>query len=114
MTGIDTAAIEARLAAATPGPWVRRHGNVEHYFPHIGEYGDICTPDDANADLIAHAPTDLRNLLDRLAAVEAERDEAMARLAAVREVTAAWASDQSSGVKVHCGRKLRDALDGDR
>lgn len=32
MTDIDTAAIEARLAAATPGPWVWRHDTLMERF----------------------------------------------------------------------------------
>ncbi len=55
MTDIDTAAIEARLAAATAGP--------EQWAPIPGTE---------------------------------------------------WAAQQSSGVKVHCGRNLLAALDGER
>lgn len=113
MTDIDTAAIEARLAADTAPTWHVCDDDATQVRDVFGRLVASAEGVD-EADLIAHAPTDLRNLLDRLAAVEAERDEAMARLAAVREVAAAWASDQSSGVKVHCGRKLRDALDGER
>lgn len=83
--------IEARLAAASSGPWavVSDHpayaigagdqgyrvvqtpnqNNYCHYGPSqpwLGVHGE------ANAALIAHAPTDLRHLLDALAAAEAE------------------------------------------
>jgi len=77
---LDTAAIEARLAAATPGPW-RLQRNVAWVFAPDGnrEVAIHCTPFDeawtadagdyrdgqrANANLIAHAPADIRALLD--------------------------------------------------
>lgn len=75
MTPTDIAAIEARLSAATPGPWgwVSRgshdalcaaDGAVVHSDGSAaGEYGpdiDVSGPD---ANLIAHAPTDIADLL---------------------------------------------------
>lgn len=67
------ASIEARLDAATPGPWefdettsIIDAGEVSVAHVHI-------THDDsgsANADLIAHAPADLRYLLDRVRELE--------------------------------------------
>lgn len=78
--------IEARLAAASQGPWRAYQHNYGGVYevcdcghdyhvvpteggPRLGESGAA-----ADADLIAHAPADLRWLLDSLAAVEAERD----------------------------------------
>jgi flavin-dependent dehydrogenase len=70
---IDLEAIKARLSAATPGPW-RRDGN--HRAKVRGGDGDTLTrvvpessdepwspTDEANADLIAHAPGDIAALI---------------------------------------------------
>ncbi|MEN9315078.1 MAG: hypothetical protein RIS35_1471 [Pseudomonadota bacterium] len=67
------AEIRARLDAATPGP------NGARLFPPIGipqPWGPPLMPtvDRPNADLIAHAPTDIAWLLDRLDELETERD----------------------------------------
>ena len=63
--------IEARLANATPGPWLlpesARSGRQMVFV--TGEFGtyNICDSagemDTANAELVAHAPTDLPNLI---------------------------------------------------
>ena len=66
----DLAAIRARLAAATPGPWLRYgDGTYEVYvdadqddLPSVTHGSD--RPEDA--DLIAHAPTDLAALCDEV------------------------------------------------
>lgn len=83
---LDTAAIEARLAAATPGPWVKHDDTaISHRVqPRVkslsqpGWYLPICNGieydrpggnrynQDNNLDLIAHAPADLRALLDEV------------------------------------------------
>ena len=83
MTKEQLDAIRARLDAATPGPW-----RLESPFPAIyiaaGErdyIAELMGPwDDArweqrwkvDAELIAHAPTDLRALLDEVEALQAE------------------------------------------
>lgn len=60
--------IEARLAKATPGPWVERDDEIWGHTATIVSHRRVCTPRDANrvanADLIAHAPSDIRALLD--------------------------------------------------
>ena len=74
------AQIEARLAAATPGPW-----RIVYWSPDEPEVNAIlaekqtfvvCANEDpiepADATLIAHAPDDLRYLLDALAAERTE------------------------------------------
>lgn len=79
--GLDLDALKARLAAATQGPW-RRDGN--HRAKVRGADGDTLArvvpessdepwsaTDEANADLIAHAPGDLAALV---AEVERLRD----------------------------------------
>lgn len=79
MNSEQRAEIEARLAAATPGPWqaftftpgphpvvVRLEdsdGDVE--YPEIGRFHGK-----ANALLAAHAPADIRALLDRVQELE--------------------------------------------
>ena len=110
---IDLEAIKARLSAATPGPW-RRDGN--HRAKVRGGDGDTLTrvvpessdepwspTDEANADLIAHAPGDIAALVaevERLRAdnarimLEAERhrriaDEAIERIESAEEERAA-------------------------
>lgn len=47
------ALMRERAEGATPGPWVVREGNVEHYFPSIGEYGALASPSDPDAQHIA-------------------------------------------------------------
>lgn len=115
MTDIDTAAIEARLASATPGPWVRIGQYVAA--PTIGcncaappEYGHepncgaepIAQAGDNDADLIAHAPTDLRALLDEVERLRATI-AAPARRATVGRVERAIAK-----------RELRQRIEEDR
>lgn len=82
--------IEARLAAATPGPWEadvfpvrkrsRKTGRVLAYRPEDGSVGSVSViPSDGmygvmdgpDAELIAHAPADLAALV---AVVKATRD----------------------------------------
>lgn len=68
----DLAPIEGRLAAATPGPW-----ECGLYQSVMAQYGaKICNANaDCNADLIAHAPTDLRTVIDDLKRTREERDK---------------------------------------
>ncbi len=76
---IDKEAIKARLEAATPGPW--------KYVPCTGEYGEAASAIDGahdcvvepdsflladDAEFIAHAPTDIANLLEEVERLEAE------------------------------------------
>ena len=108
MTDDRLAQIEARLSAATPGPWEVRHDDLtdEVHVVHDQEVVSyVCTVAladadrvEEDADLIANAPDDLRYLLDALAAeraaargyleraerAEAERD----RSASVRDAEA--------------------------
>lgn len=69
--------------------------------------GDLIRDRNANAAHCAafDPPTALR-LLDDLAAVSA-------RLAAVEALADEWEGQQSSGVKIHCARRLRAALNPD-
>lgn len=76
-------AIRKRLAAATPGPWeadgteiyCALHNGV-HYRKWIGETLRLDDPTAvADADLIAHTPTDLADLLALVDELTAERDE---------------------------------------
>lgn len=75
--------IRARLEAATPGPWrvdyskeyrsVRRVGakaGERWRIAGVGTGRRVDPQDDANAELIAHAPDDLRDLLAVAEAVE--------------------------------------------
>ena len=144
MTDDRLAQIEARLSAATPGPW-----RIGYWSPDEPEVNAIlaeeqtfvvCADEDpikpADAALIAHAPDDLRYLLDALAAeraaargyleraerAEAERD----RSASVRDAEAQRRTQAEARMRhLHAGlvalsfemcppdgRRLRDAIGG--
>ena len=95
MTALDLEPIKERLAAATPGPWrvwtdpdptkVRAtavetawcHGDIEGDTELITDY----LPTDADAEMIAHAPSDL-------AALVAEVERLRGQIDAVRAATA--------------------------
>lgn len=89
MTPADIAAIEARLSAATPGPWgwVSRgshdalcaaDGAVVHSDGSAaGEYGPDIDVNGPDANLIAHAPTDIAALLAEVRRLTAERATAL-------------------------------------
>ena len=55
--------IRARLNAATPAPWVARDGIG---FPYVDSPANAQPATKADADLIAHAPDDLRWLIEVL------------------------------------------------
>ncbi len=72
MTPERLAEIKARLAAATPGPWEVLHNSssdvsVFSTSPHAGQKAVAWMAEtlrcEQNAELIAHAPTDLADLL---------------------------------------------------
>lgn len=83
----DAEGVRARLAAATPGPWRNAPdtaaGRVWVQRGESGVFGPDCEPmfrfrgdkeyarAAADADLIAHAPTDLAAALDRITELEA-------------------------------------------
>jgi hypothetical protein len=87
MSEARRAEIEARLAKATPGSWAatdaRCSNVVDILRPHMGGSDDIAqvyAEDElteqqrADADFIAHAPDDIRDLLADGKVVRAERD----------------------------------------
>jgi hypothetical protein len=104
MTTLDVKAIRARLASATPGPWEWHaagldddgalqptNGEDDALFGHVsgagwvrvltdgsarGEYTQDIDPHGPDADLIAHAPTDLAALLALCDQLTRERDQA--------------------------------------
>ena len=89
---VDIEAIEARVNAAAPGPWVYVDNGFDGYIMSASEYlivggepaeGRI-EPDDPNADFIAHSREDIpallaevKRLTDEIAAITAERDAAV-------------------------------------
>ena len=86
--------IEARLDAATPGPWRRGDYSSEPVLSGIWSDNGLvlvartcfAPASDTNADLIANAPTDMRAMLDevtRLRGLELDRDENLTRLQAL-------------------------------
>jgi hypothetical protein len=91
VTPADIAAIRARLAAATPGPWrVHSRGDVALIDPRQWPAWAVADDPDggeddferlvaeataADADLIAHAPTDLAALLDEVERLRAQVDD---------------------------------------
>jgi hypothetical protein len=73
---LDLAAIEARLKAATPGPWGYKAGFLKHYVFSLDAQEDFGislqelhwndgheVPAAANAQFIANAPTDIAALI---------------------------------------------------
>ena len=71
--------IEKRLEEAEPGPWKLGGCSGRMITTPSGYYGDGFIADvdtKANADLIAHAPTDIRFLLGEVARLT-ERNEAL-------------------------------------
>lgn len=82
MTPADIAAIEARLSAATPGPWFHdlQFLQVAAPDPRGGSCRYITAeggPTDPDADLIAHAPADIAALLAEVRRLTAERATAL-------------------------------------
>ena len=116
------AQIEARLEAATPGPWrVNRydHGGGR---AHIEEPRRTLIADfyrEGDREMLAHAPADLRWLLDALSAAEAERDALAATVGRVRALAdeweknlALWGKQPSPEALVITLADLRGALEG--
>lgn len=103
------AEIEDRLSKATPGPW--RHTDSETV-DDVWDAGLVVVNENRDpvalvadqwyeadegeptplhdADLIAHAPADLRWLLDRLAEAERERDDAREIVRLAEESETGW------------------------
>ena len=74
--------IEARLAAATPGPWSRSGHDVGQVVYGPGGQPDLIGPISTNSDIedaefIAHAPVDIRALIDEVKRLEAWKREAV-------------------------------------
>ncbi len=116
---IDHEAIEARLAVATPGPWVCRDtGLIGHDSPGLWMDVGRVTMHSARTDgqLIAHAPTDLAALLAENLELRGYRPCAPC-LAAIltgdhedREWMAEYGEPFVSGHRVHELEVQRDAL----
>ena len=84
MSALDLAGIEARLKAATPGPWSVKHRHCMHEPPDDESCGlglEIVGPPEASnrgqfyrgadAVFIAHAPSDVAVLLEAVKALRA-------------------------------------------
>lgn len=74
MTAPDAASIRARLDAATPGPWKWTNEPRQWLMAADGSQpvlacATLLHPEGPNAELIAHAPTDLAALLGAVEAV---------------------------------------------
>ena len=72
--------IEARLAAATPGPWSRSGYDVGQVVYGPGGQPDLIGPISTNSDIedaefIAHAPKDVRALIDEVGRLTVEHLE---------------------------------------
>ncbi len=90
----ERAAIRARLDAATPGEWVAEEGagaNPDRScWVEVRNRATIAEQSRwADADLIAHAPTDLAALLDALDEAERWRSESEAHAAAADDAATA-------------------------
>lgn len=97
MTAQELAAIGARLAKATPGPWLydAERGVVESDITGriVAEVDDVRCPD---GDLIAHAPEDLRRLR-----AEVERLTRLVTTATVEAANAKKERDQARKLLGH-------------
>lgn len=78
LTAAELAEIEARLRAATPGPWEMADEGPNRGVLISARRQFICRAYGGDAALIAHAPMDLSRLLDEVHALKAERDVARA------------------------------------
>jgi hypothetical protein len=94
MTDEQIKAIEARCAAATPGPWRAEHKREDDYAAQVtaGKDGTIADLEHAydeqdmiDATFIAHARTDIPALLAALKAAQAEADKWRTSLLEERE-----------------------------
>lgn len=134
MTAIDAdalAAIRARAAAATPGPWIGRGFGPNDTFVRITQrdgwpddpvcdVGHNVTNRDADATFIAASRTDVPALLARIdalhaahaAAIAAARADALREARAACERVAAWARDGSTRTVVRACIVHIDALIG--
>lgn len=85
---LDLDAIEARRAAATPGPW-----RVETHAPTLSrlvrsedgtlviDFGYVGNRTQADAEFVAHAPEDIRAMAAEIRALRSERDELRGKFA---------------------------------
>lgn len=99
--------IEARLTAASPGPWFWRYGHLVHQrevrvLDTIAEGGDHMGDDaihisDENAEFIAHAREDIEYLVDIARAAEA-----------IKHNNSGWTKDVQYRVE---GKPVVDLLD---
>lgn len=80
MNKADLEAIKARLAAATPGPWVQFHDGDELFVGQIAD-GDhyICAvghrifeQNQLDADFLSYAPADIAALIAEVERLQAE------------------------------------------
>lgn len=124
----DLAAIEARAAAATPGPWTMGRVRHERYgdfvaafsdecdvYPPEGESGPVCATSEAeyaNADFIAHARADVPTLLAhvrRLTAALADSDARVASaVAAARDDERERAASVAESHAIDCDLDAED------
>lgn len=107
MTDAELAAIEARLKAATPGPWTRDGVAARGEWVVVLANGErvatmyeMAEPnsDARNGDLIAHAPTDLAALVEEVRRLKAENDKLSALYSAVSGDLRAAESALSCGI----------------
>lgn len=87
MTQTQLLEIKSRLAAATPGPWTASQGSDEYNDPTEFYYvtsptdtvfldGGLC--EQADADLIAHAPDDIAALVAEVERLQGQLEQAVA------------------------------------
>ena len=111
----DIAAIRARLANATPGPWESREHKKQWHVTSVETEEHVALishwtndVDEADADLIANAPTDLAALIE-----EVERLRGL-----LREVSAAtYHSDEGTSgyyLPPHWQERIAAELEGDK
>lgn len=112
MTPDEIQAIRERLLRATPGPWKAGAGVT---LSHVTLAGDIWTEvadgieSEADADLIAHAPTDLSDLIAEVEKLRAQVERV--REAIDTEAPTFWECEQEFGYD-HAMDAARRALEG--
>jgi hypothetical protein len=106
-------AIQARLTAATQGPWYVDHPRVSfrirvaHSNAFVMEQGQYGVRVEEDATLIANAPDDLRFLLAHVASLQREQERLQAELDKVAPWTCPICGPHvkvdEDGCCVHCG-----------
>ena len=121
LTDEQLAVIEARLEAATPRPWDRNTvGEIPaHFIRRYDGMAFLRVTDLGDAELIAHAPTDIRALLTEVTALRHDvtrhmeiANEHLAEVERLRSHITAARSFRVLNENGQADRHLSEAMDG--